>query len=248
VSNAIATPSSAVDAGAVPIGRSTPPSQSRGVAPPLTVCQSVGSLRDPTPHSHFATSQFSFVDRCNAESRMRRLNWAWGGGPDDRMVKAEAKAGSAPIRDDRRWSGGAFTKIQPRASVECARRCSWPAFPHTCTLAYTHAYTAPTGPLHHTDRSPTPHRPVPYTTPTGPRGVHTRVFAAAHPACPSCAQVLSPAERFLSRSLRRRIHCPRCSKAVLSTVALTTRCRRNRRGSDAGGRTGRFNGVLRDGA
>ena len=93
------------------------------------------------------------LGRCEPIIRADNDPTECGGGPDDRMVKAEAKAGSAPIRDDRRWSGGAFTKIQPRASVECARRCSWPAFPHTCTLAYTHAYTAPTGPLHHTDRS-----------------------------------------------------------------------------------------------
>jgi len=123
------------------------------------------------------------LGRCEPIIRADNDPTECGGGPDDRMVKAEAKAGSAPIRDDRRWSGGAFTKIQPRASVECARRCSWPAFPHTCTLAYTHAYTAPTGPLHHTDRSPTPHRPVhagitPASLP--------QLILRAHPARKSC--------------------------------------------------------------
>jgi len=30
----------------------------------------------------------------------------------------------------------------------------WLAFPHSCSIAYTHAYTTPIRPLHHTDRSP----------------------------------------------------------------------------------------------
>jgi len=80
------------------------------------------------------------------------------------------------------------------------------------TRVPTHLHACIHACLHRTDRSP--HRSVPSTTPTDPRGDHTRLIAAAHPACPSSAQVFLPAERFISRSLRRRHHCRRCSQAV----------------------------------